>query len=74
MNGKLLRQWAQVNFPAADLAKMDPNCAGLGTCPLTEAIPSGGGVVRNMVATPNGTLYLACSGVNKVAIVRLGSK
>jgi virginiamycin B lyase len=34
-----------------------------------EAIPSGGGVVRNMVATPDFKLYLACSGVNKVAIV-----
>ena len=34
-----------------------------------EAIPSGGGVVRNMVATPDGKLYLACSGVNKVAVV-----
>jgi virginiamycin B lyase len=34
-----------------------------------EAIPSGGGVVRNMVATPSGHLYLACSGVNKVAVV-----
>jgi virginiamycin B lyase len=32
-------------------------------------IPSGGGVVRNMVATPDGRLYLACSGVNKVGIV-----
>jgi virginiamycin B lyase len=31
-------------------------------------IPSGGGVVRNMVATPDGKLYLACSGVNKVGI------
>jgi hypothetical protein len=26
-------------------------------------------VVRNMVATPDGRLYLACSGVNKVAVV-----
>jgi len=34
-------------------------------------IPSGGGVVRNMVATPEGNLYLACSGVNKVAIVQV---
>ncbi len=33
------------------------------------AIPSGGGVVRNMVATPNGNLYLACSGQNMLAIV-----
>ncbi len=35
----------------------------------TKTIPSGGGVVRNMVATPDGQLYLACSGVNKVAVV-----
>ncbi len=35
------------------------------------AIPSGGGVVRNMVATPDGKLYLACSGVNKIAIAEL---
>ena len=35
----------------------------------TQAIPSGGGVVRNMVATPDQRLYLACSGVNKVAVV-----
>src|SRR5580658_3582201 len=37
----------------------------------TKPIPSGGGVVRNMVATPGGQLYLACSGVNKVAVVNL---
>jgi virginiamycin B lyase len=36
-----------------------------------KAIPSGGGVVRNMVATPDRRLYLACSGVNKVAVVSL---
>ena len=35
----------------------------------TWAIPSGGGVVRNMVATPEGNLYLACSGQNRLAIV-----
>ncbi|MBM3740943.1 MAG: hypothetical protein FJW39_34830 [Acidobacteria bacterium] len=32
-------------------------------------IPSGGGVVRHMIATPDGRLFLACSGVNKVGIV-----
>jgi virginiamycin B lyase len=32
-------------------------------------IPSGGGVVRNIAVTPEGRLYLACSGVNRVAIV-----
>lgn len=35
----------------------------------TRQIPSGGGVVRNMVASPDQRLYLACSGVNKVAVV-----
>jgi virginiamycin B lyase len=34
-----------------------------------EKIPSGGGTVRNMVATRDHRLYLACSGVNKVAVV-----
>jgi virginiamycin B lyase len=32
-------------------------------------IPSGGGVVRNIAVTPDGRIYLACSGVNKVAVV-----
>jgi virginiamycin B lyase len=31
-------------------------------------IPTGGGVVRNMAATPDGRLFLACSGTNRVAI------
>jgi hypothetical protein len=34
------------------------------------AIPSGGGIVRHMVAAPDGTLWLACSGVGKIARVR----
>jgi virginiamycin B lyase len=33
------------------------------------AIPSGGGTVRNMAATPDGRVYIACSGVNKVGVV-----
>ena len=37
----------------------------------TWPIASGGGVVRNMVATPDDHLYLACSGVNKVAVVEV---
>ncbi|MGQ0704239.1 MAG: virginiamycin B lyase family protein, partial [Gemmatimonadales bacterium] len=40
----------------------------------TWAIPSGGGVVRNMMATPEGNLVLACSGVNRVALVQVGGK
>jgi virginiamycin B lyase len=34
-------------------------------------IPSGGGVVRHMVTAPNGDLLLACSGVDKVARVKI---
>jgi virginiamycin B lyase len=32
-------------------------------------IPSGGGVVRNMAAAPDGRVYIACSGVDKVGVV-----
>ena len=35
------------------------------------AIPSGGGVVRNMMRTGDGNLALACSGVNRVALVEI---
>lgn len=37
----------------------------------TWPIPSGGGVVRNMVHTPDGNLWMACSGVNKIAFVQI---
>jgi virginiamycin B lyase len=42
--------------------------------PKTQAfasakIPSGGGVVRNMAATSDGRVYIACSGVDKVGVV-----
>lgn len=37
----------------------------------TWIIPSGGGVVRNMMATLDGNLVLACSGVNRVALVEV---
>jgi virginiamycin B lyase len=35
----------------------------------TWTIPSGGGVVRNMMATRDGNLVLACSGVDTIALV-----
>lgn len=41
------------------------------TFSVPTPIPSGGGVVRNMVATPDGKLYLACSGVNKVGVAEV---
>jgi virginiamycin B lyase len=46
------------------LVRFDPRTRRFSSSP----IPSGGGVVRNMVATRDGRLYLACSGVNKVAV------
>jgi virginiamycin B lyase len=39
----------------------------------TWVIPSGGGIVRNMMATSDGDLVLACSGVNRVALVEVGN-
>ena len=48
------------------LVRFDPGAQAF----AREEIPSGGGVVRNMVATPTGYLFLACSGVNKVAVVK----
>jgi virginiamycin B lyase len=39
----------------------------------TWAIPSGGGVVRNMMRTANGNLVMACSGVNKIALVEVSN-
>ena len=38
----------------------------------TWAIPAGGGVVRNMMATKDGNLVLAESALNRVALVEVG--
>jgi virginiamycin B lyase len=40
----------------------------------TWVIPSGGGVVRNMVHTSDGNLWLACSGVDRIAFVEVKSE
>ena len=37
----------------------------------TWVIPSGGGVVRNMMATKDGDIWLACSGVNGIGVVHV---
>jgi virginiamycin B lyase len=37
----------------------------------STAVPSGGGVIRNMAATAEGKVYIACSGVNKVGIAEV---
>jgi virginiamycin B lyase len=49
------------------IVRFDPKTKTFANWP----IPSGGGVVRHMVATPGDDLYIACSGVNKVGIVRV---
>jgi virginiamycin B lyase len=49
------------------LVRFDPKTRSFEQWP----IPSGGGVVRNMVATPSGGLALACSGVDKIALVTI---
>lgn len=45
--------------------RFDPRTNGFGRW----NVPSGGGVIRNMAATPGGDVYIACSGVNKIGIV-----
>lgn len=50
------------------VVRFDPKANAFASWP----IPSGGGVVRNMVAASVNTLYLACSGVNKIAVVEIG--
>jgi virginiamycin B lyase len=47
------------------LVRFDPKTAKF----QTWAIPSGGGVVRNMMPTRDGDLVLAESGVNRIALV-----
>jgi virginiamycin B lyase len=49
------------------IVRFDPNSKSFNSWP----IPSGGGVVRNMVSTPEGNLYIACSGKNKVGVVKV---
>jgi virginiamycin B lyase len=49
------------------LVRFDPAAEKFQTWP----IPSGGGVVRNMMPTRDGNLALACSGVNGVALAEI---
>jgi len=41
---------------------------------VTWPVPSGGGVIRHMAATSRGDIYLACSGVSRVGLVRVATK
>jgi len=59
---------ASTNKRAAPLVRFDPQTKKFQTWP----IPSGGGVVRNMMPTTDGkSLVLACSGVNRIALVEV---
>ncbi len=59
--------WYSESGPKSNtIVRFDPRTSAFASWP----IPSGGGVIRHMVATPQGDLYIACSGVNKVGIVR----
>src|SRR5713226_1393603 len=49
------------------MVRFDPKTEQFARAP----IPSGGGTVRNMAATPDGRVYIACSGVNKVGVVQV---
>jgi virginiamycin B lyase len=59
--------YSESNVSPNTLVRFDPKTEKF----QTWAIPSGGGVVRNMVHTPDGNLWLACSGVNKIAFVEV---
>lgn len=49
------------------LVRFDPRTKSFALWPVL----SGGGVIRHMAATPRGEIYIACSGANKVGIVRI---
>ncbi|MGQ0732601.1 MAG: Vgb family protein [Acidobacteriota bacterium] len=49
------------------IVRFDPSDGSLQSWP----IPSGGGIVRHMVTAPNGDVWLACSGVDRLARVRV---
>ncbi len=49
------------------VVRFDPDTKEFGSWP----IPSGGGVVRHMVADPDGNLWLAASSVNGIAKVEV---
>jgi virginiamycin B lyase len=59
--------YVESNTKPNEVVRFDPKTEKFQTWP----IPSGGGVVRNMMKTPDGNMWLACSGVNKIAFVEV---
>jgi virginiamycin B lyase len=58
--------YAETGVKPNKLVRFDPQTKSFSTTP----VPSGGGVIRNMAATKDGRVYLACSGVNKIGIAQ----
>jgi len=60
--------YSESNTKPNTIVRFDPKTAKF----QTWAIPSGGGVVRNMVHTPDGSaLWIACSGMNRIGVVQI---
>jgi virginiamycin B lyase len=59
--------YSESNVSPNTMVRFDPKTEKF----QTWTIPSGGGVVRNMMATPEGNLVLAESAVNRVALVEI---
>ncbi len=59
--------YSESGTPPNTLVRFDPKTETF----QTWAIPSGGGVVRNILPTRDGNLVLACSGVNRIALVEV---
>jgi virginiamycin B lyase len=57
--------YSESNVKPNTLVRFDPKDASF----QTWAIPSGGGVIRNMMHVREGRFGIACSGVNKVGLV-----
>jgi hypothetical protein len=60
-----LRWYSESGVKPNTIIRFDPKTEKFARAP----IPSGGGVVRNMAATGDGRVYIACSGVDKVGVV-----
>ena len=51
-------------LPENTIVRFDPKTETF----AVAAIPNGGGIVRNMAATPEGRIYFVCSALNKVGV------
>jgi virginiamycin B lyase len=58
--------YSETRVKPNNLVPFDPKTKSFST----TAVPSGGGIIRNMAATKDGKVYLACSGVNKIGIAQ----